>query len=179
MNRHTEKAWLDEFQEFTRGDTVTVPKEAEHAIFARVRRDLNPSARKVFGKLFGLHAVVGTFSLAICNQFGLNPFHTNFTLSDYFMTFGHSACMFLCGLLFLSGSVLLACFVLGREEARVFRRSAGLQVFGLSMLSLGVFMAAGAQLALSIALLWLLGAMIGGTSVAFAVPKGRLSFSNS
>jgi hypothetical protein len=104
--------------------------------------------------------------LAICNQFGITPFQTGFSLSDYFMKFGHSTCMFLCGVLFLSLSLLICRSLVLPEELRVLRKNVWLQVFGLSMISLGVFAAFGAHITLAIGVLWLTGAMLGGIAVA-------------
>lgn len=157
-----EKEWLENFKDFVNSDGVPVPKEISNQILQKVRQDLNPSAWLVFGKLLGIHALVGTLSLAICNQFGLNPFHTNFSLSDYFMKFGHSTCMVLCGVLFISLTIGLSYLVLRREELFILSKNAPLQVFGLSLLSLAAFIGFGAEIVLGIAVLWFLGAMLGG-----------------
>ncbi|MCB0392920.1 MAG: hypothetical protein KDD25_00080, partial [Bdellovibrionales bacterium] len=99
-NKNSEKEWLNDFNEFVNSEGVEVPSGVTDRLFLKVRSDLNPSSWLVFFKLLGIHTVVGTLSLAICNQFDLNPFRTGFSLSDYFMKFGHSTCMFLCGLIF-------------------------------------------------------------------------------
>lgn len=157
-----EKEWLEDFKDFVNSDGIPVPEEFSNQILRQVHRDLNPSAWLVFGKLLGIHTLVGTLSLAICNQFGLNPFHTNFSLSDYFMKFGHSTCMVLCGVLFIGLTIGLSYLVLRREELLVLSKNAPLQVFGLSILSLVAFIGFGAEIVLGIAGLWFLGAMIGG-----------------
>lgn len=158
----SEKEWLDEFKAFIQTEDVPVPKEVSENILNQVRADLNPSAWLVFAKLLGIHLVVGTLSLAVCNQFGLNPFRTTFSLSDYFMTFGHSTCMFLCGVLFIGLTVVLGQLVLRREELLVLSKNAPLQVFGLSVLSLAALIGFGAEVVLGIGALWFIGAMIGG-----------------
>ena len=170
-----EKEWLEEFKEFVQTEGTLVPKEVSESILAQVRKDLNPSAWMVFAKLLGIHAVVGTLSLAICNQFGLNPFHTNFSLSEYFMKFGHSTCMVLCGVLFIALSIILAHYVLRREELRVLSRSALLQVIGLSVLSMAAFIGFGAEVVLGIGILWFAGAMIGGVAAAKAFVRKPLT----
>jgi hypothetical protein len=170
VSKITEKEWIEDFQEFVRSDGATVPEHISQTVLSQVRRDLSPSAWLVFAKLLGVHTITGTLSLAICNQFGINPFQTEFSLSDYFMKFGHPTCMFLCGVLFLSVSLLLCRSIILPEDLRVLRRNAWIQVFGLSMISLAVFAVVGAQLTLAIAILWLIGAMLGGTIVAF-IPK--------
>lgn len=171
MSKITEKEWVEDFQEFIQGEDVRVPESVTKAIFAKVQRDLNPSAWLVFAKLLGIHSVVGTLSLAVCNQFGISPFHTDFSLSEYFMKFGHSTCMFLCGVLFLSLSVLLWRLVGRPEELRVLRKNAWLQVFALSMISLGIFAALGAEFTLAIGFLWFVGAMLAGVCIAMMPPR--------
>ena len=167
MTRITEREWLEDFQDFVQTESAPVPPELSAALCARVRAELQPSSWLVFAKLLGIHSVVGTLSLGVCNQFGINPFRTGFSLSEYFMHFGHSTCMFLCGVLFLSLSLYFSRLLLRPEEFGVVRRRAPLQIFGLSMVSLGLFAALGAQLALSIALLWLVGALLGGLAVVW------------
>lgn len=158
----SEKEWLDEFKAFIQTEGTPVPREVSENILNRVRADLNPSAWGVFTKLLGIHLVVGTLSLAICSQFGLNPFGTSFSLSEYFMTFGHSTCMFLCGVLFIGLTIVLGKFVLRREELLVLSRNAPLQVFGLSTFSLAALIGFGAEVVLGVGALWFIGAMIGG-----------------
>lgn len=162
----SEKEWLEDFKEFVSTESAVVPKEVSNQILSKIHSDLNPSAWLVFSKLLGIHLVVGTLSLAICNQFGLNPFQTNFSLSDYFMKFGHSTCMVFCGVLFIGLTVILGHLVLRREELLVLSKNAPLQVFGLSVLSLAAFIGFGAEIVLSIAALWFLGAMVGGIFAA-------------
>lgn len=158
----TEKEWLEDFKDFVDFEEASVPEEVSKNILKKVHKDLNPSAWWIFSKLFGIHVVVGTLSLAICNQFGLSPFHTEFSLSEYFMKFGHSTCMFLCGVLFISLTVLLGRIVFSQDEFRVLSKNAALQIFGLSVFSLVAFTAFGAEIALSIGFLWLAGALLGG-----------------
>lgn len=166
-----EKEWLEEFKEFVQAEGAPVPREVRESIMNRVRADLNPSAWLVFAKLLGVHGIVGTLSLAICSQFGLNPFHTNFSLSEYFMQFGHSTCMVLCGVLFIGLTVLLGRLLLRREELLVLSRNAPLQIFGLSTLSLAAFIGFGAEIVLGIGVLWFVGAMIGGLVATKAVVR--------
>lgn len=175
--KFTEKKWLEDFKDFVQADGVPVPKDVSENILKRVRADLNPSAWIVFSKLLGIHLVVGTLSLAICNQFGLNPFHTNFSLSEYFMKFGHSTCMVLCGVLFIGFTIMLGQLFLRREELYVLSRNAPLQVFGLSVLSMAGFIGFGAEVVLGIGILWFIGAMIGGIATVRMLVR-RPSFAN-
>lgn len=170
----TEKEWLKEFEDFVNTKDAVVPEDISKKILTRIHAEMNPSAVLVFFKLLGIHLVVGTLSLGICNQFGLNPFNTEFSLSEYFMTFGHSTCMVLCGVLFIGLTVTLGHLVLRREELIVFSRSAPLQVFFLSILSLAAFIGFGADIVFGIAVLWFIGAMVGGVLTAKAFSLRRL-----
>jgi len=162
-NMITEKKWLEDFSDFVRGgEGVKVPDEISSQILKRIHKEMNPSARAVFMKLLAVHGVVGTLSLTVCDQFGISPFNTGFSLADYFMKFGHSVCMILCGFLFISLTIFLGRLVLRREELMVLKKNVFVQIPALSALSLGVFMILGAEIVLGIAALWLLGAAIGG-----------------
>ena len=172
MNKRiSEREWLEDFQDFVDSEGASVPENLSKSVFARVRRDLNPSPWLVFAKLLGIHAVVGTLSLALCNQFGMSPFHSGLSLSGYFMKFGHSACMVLCGVLFVGLSILLCRPILRNEELFVLRKNAPLQIFGLSTISLALFLALGAEILLVVGLLWIAGAMLGGLLAVFSLPR--------
>jgi len=166
MKKISENEWMEDFQDFVKSEVVSVPDSLSKEILTRVHEDLNPSPWIVFSKLFGVQMLVGTLSLAICNQFDISPFQTHFSLSDYFMSFGHSTCMFLCGVIFVGLGVGAGRAILTREEFSVLRKNAPLQVFGLSFISLGIFAAVGAEIAFTFGLIWLLGSMLSGVSVA-------------
>lgn len=178
MSRITEKEWLEDFQEFVNTESQMVPKEISEKVLRRVKKSLNPAWYFIFMKLFCVHLLTGTLSMGICNQFGMSPFNTGFSLSDYFMKFGHSTCMFFCGVLFVGGSILISSYIIRPEELRVLKRSAVVQSLSLGILSLSIFWLLGAEIALSIAILWMIGALIGGVSVSEVVFRLRMkSFS--
>jgi hypothetical protein len=178
--KHTisEKEWQSEFQEFLGAGSCENVGEPAKLLLEKVTAELNPPVWRVFLKLALLHGVVGTFSLLLCNQFGMNPFGTDFSLSDYFMQFGHSTCMLLCGTLFAGLSISAAGWWLRPEEQRVLGRNFLLELFLLGMLSLGVFAAFGAYIALTIGGLWLAGSLAGGLlarRVFWRRPPARLA----
>jgi hypothetical protein len=169
VNKISEKEWLEDFHEFVKSEGVPVPENISKVLLSRVHADLNPSPWTIFGKMVGIHLVVGTLSLAICDQFGMSPFRTGFSLSDYFMKFGHSMCMVLCGVLFVGLSASAGGVVLRPEELRVLSQNSILQIFGLSAISLGLFAVFGADFTWVIGFLWLLGAMLGGVAMSKVV----------
>jgi hypothetical protein len=161
-NKNSEKEWMDDFKDFMESDGSPVPAELSKNILSRIEKALNPSAWIVFAKLTAIHSILGTLSLAICNQFGMNPFNTTYSLMNYFMQFGHSVCMTLCGFIFIGLSISLGFFILNSDEVRIFKNNSLIQIFSLSMISLAAFFAFGAELVLSIAVLWTAGALVGG-----------------
>ena len=158
----TEKEWAEDFKEFVLTKGAPVPEELSNKILKHIHKAMHPSAGLVFAKLLFIHAIVGTLSLGVCNQFGMDIFNTEFSLSDYFMKFGHSVCMTLCGFIFIGLSVSLAFVFLNREDIFVFRKNSFVQVFSLSILSFASFLAFGADIVFDIGALWLIGALIGG-----------------
>lgn len=163
MNKENKNEWLNEFKEFVSHDSTEVPSHLSDRVFNRMEGLLNPSPLMVFSKIFGIHLVVGYLSLAVCHQFGVNPFGTSYSLADIFMKWGgHGVCMIFCGVVFVSLSLLSAGYFLTIEEIQAVRRTEFLQALSLGIVSLGILAIAGAELVLTFAGLWLLGALIGG-----------------
>lgn len=162
MNDLKRENWLKEYDQFLRHEEA-VPSQVSQQVFQKVKKALNPSAFLIFAKVFAIHLAVGTLSLSICHQFGLDPFGTKKSLADWFMNVGgHHFCMIGCGILFMGLSILAAGYFLTLDEVRILRKTEILQALCLSLLSLGVFAFMGAQLVLTMATLWLVGALIGG-----------------
>ena len=154
---------MNEYSEFLNAKESPVPQELNQKVLGSIQALLNPNAWNVFAKLLGIHLVVGFFSLAVCHQFGMNPFGTTRSLSDWFMDmWGHSVCMIGCGVIFVGFSILAAGYFLSVEEVKALKRTEFLQTLALGVVSLIVFAAFGTELALTFAGLWLLGALIGG-----------------
>lgn len=158
-----DKKWLSEYEAFLKSDQVSVPKEATNRVFTYIEKLMNPYASVVFLKILAIHLIVGSFSLSVCHQFGMNPFGTSMSLDRWFMAmWGHNTCMIICGVLFTSFSFLGAGYFLTIEEVRALRRTEFIQTLGLGVVSLSIFAAFGAHLAVTFAGLWLLGAFVGG-----------------
>ncbi len=174
-NDFKEKEWLNEFNNFMECEGAKPPISLSNKILTKTKKLVNPSPWLVFLKLTGVHSVFGTLSLMMCNQFGLNPFNTHLSLSEYFMTFGHSVCMTLCGVIFVSFSLLAAWMILTRDEFYIVKKNYFIQIFSLSLLSLATFVALGAHISLSIAILWTLGAVVGGALPTWTLAHRRLS----
>jgi hypothetical protein len=169
-----EQKELREFDVFLSTKAMEISPSTTQTIFAKNKNVQSQFKAVIFAKLLTIHIVVSFLSLAICHQFGMNPFNSSISLSDYFMHFGHSVCMLFCGFLFIGSSLLMARFILHKYEFVIIRNSFALQIFALCSLSIGVFMAAGAHMSLSIALFWIAGAYIGSTLPVF-IPDIRYS----
>ena len=172
MKNLKEQEWLNDYQDFLNTDNAQVPDNLNKAILAKIQKLIKPSAWMVFLKLMGVHAVMGFLSLSICHQFGLNPFNTEKSLADWFMTVGgHHFCMLGCGILFIAVSIFAAGYFLTVEEVKALKRTEFLQNLSIGLISLGLFSTFGVEMIISIAGLWLLGALIGGFLATTAVYK--------
>lgn len=161
MSIDNKKSWLNDFNEFSNIDAneYSVPP----VLFQKIKRHIFPNPWIVFAKILGIHVAVGGLSLIICNQFGLNPFETNQTLTRWFMKMGgHHFCMVGCGLFFMATTYLLANFFVTLEELEAVRRYEWLQMSLVLMLSLATFYFFGAELIATFVALWIVGAIVGG-----------------
>lgn len=159
MDLGQKNEWLKDFTEFS---NVT-PDQTPASAYARLKKRLFPNPWVVFGKVLGVHAVVGSLSLAVCNQFGLNPFNTQQTLTDWFMKIaGHNFCMLLCGTFFMMITYVLANLILTLEEIESIKRYEWLQTGIVGLVSLAAFHFFGAELIGTFMALWIVGALIGG-----------------
>jgi hypothetical protein len=153
--------WQREFAEFSAAESTEVPDALSGAILGRVEADLHPSPFRVFAKVAAIHAGVGAATLLACPQFGLSYFG-NHGLMHYLMQYGEGVCMLGCGAFFTVFSVLAASLVLRPEEVRAFKGNEILQLASLVTLSIGAFLFAGGTIVFTLALIWSLGAILGG-----------------
>ncbi len=166
MKNHNQN-WKNDFSLFLATDSrekgKTLPTQAEQQILSSIGRLLNPNPFTVFFKVLALHTVISSLSLSVCHQFGMNPFKTSASLSDLIMTlWGHGACMFFCGVIFVSFSVFFAGIFLSIEELNSLKNHKFIQILALGSLSLVTFAIFGAELVFTFSGFWLLGALIGG-----------------
>lgn len=175
MSARDPKNEMKDYSEFLNADILHIPAELEQKVLGRVQKLLHPSAWSVFAKLLGIHSVVGFLSLSVCHQFGMNPFGTESSISDWFMEMGgHSVCMIVCGITFVSFSIFSAGYFLTIEEVRTLKRTEFLQILSLGVLSIALFSVFGSGLALTVGGLWLLGALIGGCLATEATWKMKM-----
>jgi hypothetical protein len=150
-----------EFEEFLNINPADI--DVSPALFTKIKNRLFPNSWIVFGKVALVHVVFGLLSLSVCNQFGLNPFGTGFSFSDWFMKIGgHPFCMSLCGVLFMGSTFVFSNLFLTLEELEAVKRQKWLQTAVFAMVSLAAFYFFGAHVVATVTVLWVLGALIGG-----------------
>jgi len=155
--------YTKDFHLFLKSEGSPVPDVLTQKIQSDIHSRLNPKASLVFAKLAFIHMGVGYVSLAICHQFDFNPFNTRGILSSWMMDqWGHHLCMVGCGVLFVALSVLASGLILNPEEIAALRRRVFLHNTALGLLSIGAFIFFGAKIIFIFALLWFLGAIMGG-----------------
>lgn len=153
--------WDEDFQDFLAASPTSVPTNTSRKVLSEIHHRLNPPAFSVFLKTSFIHFVVGSFSLLLCPQFGIS-LTGSMGLMRYMMQYGETVCMFACGALFTSVSLLAISLILKPEEVRVLERNKSLQILALSTLSIGAFLCLGAEVILSIGAIWAAGAVLGG-----------------
>lgn len=153
------KIWADDFKVFLDAPEIKPPAHIKEEIFRIVHRDLNPTLWMVLAKLGGIHVFVGSLSLLFCSQFGIGR---GYNLMHAFMNYGAFACMAFCGALFLGMTVLIAGFVLSNPELKKIRSTGYAPVGLLGVMSLVVLFFFGAEIALDLAIFWLIGAIFAG-----------------
>lgn len=177
MNKNVNKneEWLNDYNDFLSCECQP-PQGTSDQVLRNIGKLIKPSPYSVFSKVLGIHAVIGVLSLSICHQFGLNPFNTNSSLADWFMTAGgHHVCMILCGVISIALSILAAGLFLTIEEVRAFRKTEVLQFLTLGILTLGAFVLFGAEVTIGLGGLWFLGLLLGGFATTEIVLKLKVA----
>ncbi len=165
------KEWAKDFDLFMSGTEVQPPTHVSREIFEFVRKDLNPEYWKILAKLGATHAVVGSLSLLICSQFGMG---TGVIVMNTFTSLGVFGCTVFCGALFLGLTNFVAGFIFAIPELNKVRRTGYSPILLLGAVSLTIFLFFGANIALNLALAWLMGALIAGviaTEVSFGIRR--------
>jgi hypothetical protein len=163
MNQKLEKEYL----EFLGVGEVSPPQELNNKILNEVRLLIYPSISQVLFKTLKIFIFFSVLTLSICPQFGVG-FIKDSHLFDFFMTFGHSTCKFLCGLFFLSASLFASTIFLSREEIKALKANAGLGINMLILLSLLALWLFGASFSATTLVYWTSGALLGAWTAVIA-----------
>ncbi len=154
----------DDFQDFLSAPEMEPPAHVREKILAMVQADLNPSRKKIFMKIAGLHALVSVFSLSLCSQFGFQTFKLFDAMETFMKVMGHTYCQLLCGGFYFAMSTLVFSFTLTPEEIRAIRKDRYAQLFVLAGVSIGVFLCLNSEVLVLPGLLWMTGSVVGGLS---------------
>lgn len=152
-----------DFEQFLKNEADAVPMTSQSEVLNAVHAELNPSPLKVFLKSSGIFSAGGLTSLVFCPQFGIS-LGSSHGLMSYLMNYGEEVCMLGCGILFMGLGLLAVALFLKPEEVRVFRSYRILQLAFFSLLSISAFYCAGGEVIASSALIWSLGAILGGAT---------------
>lgn len=161
MKKNKPSHWNAEFEEFLEADCASVPSTLSDQVLNSVFQKLYPSFWQVLGKLAIVQAAGGALTLLFCPQFGVS-LSNNYGLMYYLMQYGENVCMAGCGALFTGVCLLIASLAMKPEEVRVLREHRLLQVGTVAALSLGSLLCLSTDVAERIALIWALGAIVGG-----------------
>ena len=138
-----------------------IPNHLNEKILADIHGKLKPKLSSLLAKVFFIHIMTAVVTLSLCPQFGFKLFKLPVNLMHSFMAFGMPVCNFLCGLFFTATSIIVASFILNRDELRVIRFQKSLLSATLLLSSIGFFSIMNPNLFLEFSFLWLLGAVVG------------------
>lgn len=156
------REWVREFESFLRSGEVLPSRSTTEMILTSVKRDLEPSMKRVAAKLFALHAVSFGLVLLVCPQLGIGPLFGGHGLMHFFMGLGPLPCAALCGGLLLSVSSTLITLCLRKNELRVANRHRALNVTLLVSVAFAILMLLGGESDQLSYAFWILGALVAG-----------------
>ncbi|WP_127716881.1 hypothetical protein [Halobacteriovorax sp. HLS] len=144
---------------FLKEDQMSPPKELSKTLENTIMTELHPTHVNVFFKIFLVQLFVGMITLLICPQYHLS-FTSNYEVFHYFHhNFGAIICMLICGAIFMGPSMLFAGLIISRSELNLILKTNGLYFVSLLLISLSVFLLAGADIFMMTSLFWILGAL--------------------
>jgi hypothetical protein len=161
-----EKCDLDNFSKDFTDFSKTVPVDPPEDFNLLISRDIHKNLRKdkisAIASVSLIHIVVGIFIIAICPQFDFQIIPNFAGLLTIFMKFGHNMCMFLCGSLFLSSSIVVSAFLLPQTYRRYLYSIRYYKITGLTLGSLVIFALISAVPITFSTILWVCGAILSG-----------------
>ena len=118
-----------DFFQFLQSDKRTA-KGLDQMILAKAKAGLIRDQFFAILNVVGIHAVAGDATLAICPQFGWDPFQTSSHLPHLFMNYGMWACGLLCGVIFMGLGAFLKIFVLKKRTLAIFEKKEVIKELG-------------------------------------------------
>lgn len=138
-----------------------IPTHINEKILTEIHGRLVPKLSHVILKLFSVHLMTAVITLTVCPQFGMKLFKLPVNLMNSFMVFGMPVCYFLCGVFFTATSIMMAAFILKRDEIRALKYNKILAAAALILSSIGFFGIMSPNFFLEFSMLWLIGAITG------------------
>lgn len=165
MNKNKEHETL-EFRSFIEGGVNPKP-ELDQSLKSVIASDLSWLPKLTFTKALAAHWAAGLVTLAICPQFGWNPFNSSLHLPHIFMKYGMWACGLFCGSLFMALGAFFTWVILGRNQRVYLAVRSWKFALMLSSLSMGALMILGKAsngsdvfFTESFIIFWILGAFV-------------------
>jgi hypothetical protein len=145
--------------------TKNPPTEISHIIRDKIRKDLDPNHKVVFGKLVLVQGFIGFISMLFCPQFNMSLTNNHDVFHYFHYTFGEQVCMLICGSIFLGSGAIFASYLLSEGEINKIHSTRHLYFTSLSIIAASVFAVLGAQIYLNMLFFWLLGACVSGLTL--------------
>jgi hypothetical protein len=150
------------FDDFSKLTPVDPPEDLARQIAYGTTKELQKNKISAIASVSLIHIVAGTFIIAICPQFDFQIIPNFAGLLTIFMKFGHNVCMFLCGSLFLSSSIVVSAFLLPQTYRRYLYSIRYYKITGLTVGSLVIFALISAVPITFSTILWVCGAILSG-----------------
>lgn len=164
----------NEFKDFLNTESVAPPAAVSQRVLSEVQKEMSFSVVSVIAKLSFFHVLVTGLVLYICPQFGVSWGASSFTLMTYFMKFGHVACAALCGITLVGGTFLLTALMLKPQESFWLKQQMPWVPISLSILTLILLAAMGAQGHHTEFVFWSVFGIVSGWAAFELGRKGRL-----
>lgn len=151
-----------DFQSFLSEKDTCPPEKIRNFIYSFIKKDLHPSIKTIFAKLFTIQAFMGIVTLSFCPQFSFSLTNNNQLFHFLHNTFGLYICVSICAALFMGLGAVISAQLLTHTELKIIRSSKFLYYLMISLLTVVSFFLIGAEVYLDIASFWLIGALLGG-----------------
>jgi hypothetical protein len=131
----------EEYRRFLEASRVEPATALSTRILESIRADLQPSTRRSWSKMIGLHLAASLLTLLVCPQFGVGPLGGGHGIMSWVMPFGAWACALFCGGFFLGATSLLLSLALSPSELKWLEGRSWRVLMLLAIGSLALFMA--------------------------------------
>lgn len=153
-----------DFEDFRQSRSIDVPPPHLN-IHQNILEKMSPSQGVLLLKMAFIHLLMGIITLTFCPQFSLSLTGSYHFFHMIHSIFGHGICLAICGAVFMTPGILAARFIFSLDEWNAIRRSHYLHLMILTAFFLILFLMIGGIIYLEAALLWIIGAILGSSSL--------------